>query len=126
MLTDNDQIDLHALPDQVVHGTGNSSWPAVPSSDTDTGRIEPEPDITLPRPQAEDGPASLLLDEVIKRTLVRSLEETDGNRRRAGDLLGISRSTLYRMLARYSLAEEETAVAHVVERQRFLTARSNR
>jgi DNA-binding NtrC family response regulator len=108
MLTDNDRIDLHALPDQVVHGTGNSSWPATPPSDVDTARIAPTPEIALPRSQGEGEPASLLLDEVIKRTLVRSLEETDGNRRRAADLLGISRSTLYRMLARYSLAEEET------------------
>lgn len=51
------------------------------------------------------GPAPLLLDEVIKRTLMRSLEETDGNRRRAADLLGVSRSTLYRMLARYGIGE---------------------
>jgi transcriptional regulator of acetoin/glycerol metabolism len=45
----------------------------------------------------------LLLDEVIKKTLVRSLEETEGNRRLAAHLLGIPRSTLYRMLARYGL-----------------------
>ena len=42
---------------------------------------------------------------MIKKTLVRSLEETEGNRRRAADLLGVSRSTLYRMLTRYGLAE---------------------
>ena len=44
------------------------------------------------------------LDEVIKYTLLCSLEETSGNRRRAAEILKISRSTLYRMLARYELA----------------------
>ncbi|HKN13167.1 MAG TPA: helix-turn-helix domain-containing protein [Candidatus Binatus sp.] len=50
-------------------------------------------------------PLGFLLDDVIKKTLVRSLEETEGNRRRAADLLGVSRSTLYRMLTRYGIAE---------------------
>ena len=50
-------------------------------------------------------PPGFLLDDVIKKTLVRSLEETEGNRRRAADLLGVSRSTLYRMLTRYGIAE---------------------
>ena len=45
----------------------------------------------------------LLLDNVIKKTLLRSLQQSGGNRRRAADLLGVSRSTLYRMLARYEL-----------------------
>lgn len=43
------------------------------------------------------------LDELIKRALVRSLRQTAGNRRRTASLLGISRSTLYRMLSRYSI-----------------------
>ncbi|MHB8381214.1 MAG: sigma-54 interaction domain-containing protein [Candidatus Binataceae bacterium] len=60
------------------------------------------------------GPAPLLLDEVIKRTLVRSLEETDGNRRRAADLLGVSRSTLYRMLARYRIGENGNGASGAV------------
>ena len=51
------------------------------------------------------GPGPLLLDEVIKRTLISSIEETVGNRRRAADLLGVSRSTLYRMLARYEIGD---------------------
>jgi len=42
---------------------------------------------------------------VVKKTLMRSLEETEGNRRRAAGLLGVSRSTLYRMLLRYGIAE---------------------
>ncbi len=61
------------------------------------------------------GAGPLLLDEVIKRTLVRSLEETDGNRRRAADLLGVSRSTLYRMLARYGIGENGHADHRPVE-----------
>jgi transcriptional regulator of acetoin/glycerol metabolism len=43
------------------------------------------------------------LDEVIKQTLVRLLRETRGNRRRTASQLGISRSTLYRMLERYGI-----------------------
>ncbi len=43
------------------------------------------------------------LDEVIKQTLVRLLRETRGNRRRTASVLGISRSTLYRMLDRYAI-----------------------
>jgi DNA-binding NtrC family response regulator len=107
MLADLDRIDLHVLPEQVLMG---SSAPAI----MPIGPVENAPVVAgADRPEATaiasdilGGP--LLLDEVIKRTLVRSLEETEGNRRRAADLLGISRSTLYRMLARYSLAEEET------------------
>jgi hypothetical protein len=45
----------------------------------------------------------LTLDQVIKQTLIRLLRETAGNRRRTASLLGISRSTLYRMLARYDI-----------------------
>ena len=45
----------------------------------------------------------LTLDQVVKQTLVRLLRETAGNRRRTASLLGISRSTLYRMLARYDI-----------------------
>ena len=60
--------------------------------------------ITVPVAQKETKDAwPLTLDEIIKQTLVRLLRETAGNRRRTASLLGISRSTLYRMLARYGI-----------------------
>jgi DNA-binding NtrC family response regulator len=53
---------------------------------------------------SEPGPStSLTLDEIIKQTLIRVLRETRGNRRRTAIMLGISRSTLYRMLERYGI-----------------------
>ncbi|HKV54868.1 MAG TPA: sigma-54 dependent transcriptional regulator [Candidatus Binataceae bacterium] len=110
MLTDTDYFDVGVLPDHVVRTvrTGNTdldvaSEPLPAPAATPLPDMIPQP-LSPPRPEAQP----LLLDVVIKKTLVRSLEETEGNRRRAADLLGISRSTLYRMLARYGLAEEET------------------
>jgi DNA-binding NtrC family response regulator len=102
MLTDNEFLELSALPEHIVHALiGTESPGAVPSAGLPTASAQPS--VVAAEPQSP-----LLLDEVIKKTLVRSLEETEGNRRRAADLLGVSRSTLYRMLARYGLGDAET------------------
>jgi Bacterial regulatory protein, Fis family len=60
--------------------------------------------LTIERVASDPGQAKpFTLDQIIEQTLVRLLRETRGNRRRAASLLGISRSTLYRMLERYDI-----------------------
>jgi len=102
MLTDSQLLEFSALPEHIAHALiGTESPPGVTASAFQSAPASP----SSPPPEAQ---SPLLLDEVIKKTLVRSLEETEGNRRRAADLLGVSRSTLYRMLARYGLGDAET------------------
>jgi DNA-binding NtrC family response regulator len=110
MLTDGDRIGVETLPDYLLDALVEGPATAVESiSDVNIEglskglsaiAVESVNEVSLKIP------APLLLDEVIKRTLMRSLEETEGNRRRAAELLGISRSTLYRMLTRYGLSDD--------------------
>lgn len=53
------------------------------------------------QPQASTPPDSL--DAAERRQIVRALEHTEGNKRRAALLLGISRSTLLNKIRRYAI-----------------------
>jgi DNA-binding NtrC family response regulator len=109
LMTDLDRITVSDLPTQILTTADDPDAPMpapAPFGDPAVAKLlnpssQPlaAPDWGLP----EKSP--LLLDDVIKKTLVRSLQQSGGNRRRAADLLGVSRSTLYRMLARYELED---------------------
>jgi DNA-binding NtrC family response regulator len=49
------------------------------------------------------------LDELEKRYLVHVLKAVSGNRTRAAEVLGIDRRTLYRMMERFGLAQDDAA-----------------
>jgi DNA-binding NtrC family response regulator len=104
ILSENNRILVSDLPEQIVDGTGaellNSPGEPIANGHDPAAVAHSAPQIDF-----ASEPLGFLLDDVIKKTLVRSLEETEGNRRRAADLLGVSRSTLYRMLTRYGIAE---------------------
>ena len=114
LMTDLDRLTTTDLPAQIItssHEPGAPMPAPAPFADPAVAKVlntsssEPlsAPDWGLP----EKSP--LLLDDVIKKTLMRSLQQSGGNRRRAADLLGVSRSTLYRMLARYELEDPARA-----------------
>jgi transcriptional regulator with GAF, ATPase, and Fis domain len=103
IVSEGGKIKVSDIPEQIVNGTGADML--YREEDSSNGHLATQ--IVRRPPSVEfagDSPG-FLLDDVIKKTLVRSLEETEGNRRRAADLLGVSRSTLYRMLTRYGIAE---------------------
>ncbi len=101
MLTDADLLRFSELPEHIADANFGGRRPG---EFDEHGEAMPDELFEHRAPHIDEA-VPLLLDEVIKRTLMRSLEETDGNRRRAADLLGVSRSTLYRMLARYGIEE---------------------
>jgi two-component system response regulator AtoC len=95
MLTDNDRLSIADLPTHLWEGeiTPAEDWSEKVEDEQDSEEI--------------DGDRQFSLDEVISRAsktaLMRALRETGGNCHRAAQLLGVSRYTVYRMIARYGL-----------------------
>jgi DNA-binding NtrC family response regulator len=98
MMTDRDRISLDDLPAHILPRHVGAAAAQIPFDDSESNAVV----AALPRSNPSEK-SSMQLDGVIKETVLRSIQHTGGNRRRAADLLGVSRSTLYRMLARYGL-----------------------
>lgn len=100
-------------PETNANQAGSSSCAGVSAAESSPAQVTPHRDgsdesdkwLTIEHFASDPEQARpRTLDEVIKQTLVRLLRETRGNRRRTASMLGISRSTLYRMLARYGIS----------------------
>jgi len=101
LLSDSDRIDIENLPADVVAET---SLPLELDVDSTVATSSPQPLEAGPARASEpvrSTPASLR--ELTREALVGALSHARGNRQRAARILGVSRTTLYRMLMRYGL-----------------------
>ena len=100
LMTEDACIDAHDLPAQLVGGDS--------STDDDEAGFVRDQRATRPLAEGEAAASSMGATELATMTreaLLHSLESTRGNRQQAAKILGISRQKLYRMIARYDLAQ---------------------
>ncbi|MEK9627587.1 MAG: sigma-54 dependent transcriptional regulator [Nitrospinota bacterium] len=85
--TSYDSIDIDCLPEEILEGS------------IDFEKTSP------PQEEPNDSPIDSVtpFHVVVKQTLADALKKTDGNIPKAAKVLGISRSTFYRMLKKYDL-----------------------
>jgi transcriptional regulator with GAF, ATPase, and Fis domain len=99
LLSDSDRIDLENLPGDVLAARLPSRCVAETALSSSPQPLAPEP--APVSPPILSAPASLR--ELTRDALVSALSHARGNRQRAARILGVSRTTLYRMLMRYGL-----------------------
>ena len=121
MMAESDCIDVEDLPESVR---------LLQRAETDrieegtTALAESGREVALSEYMLEEGASgcaeSFLLNDAIKSALLRALRKANGNCHLAAKLLGISRYTVYRMMARFGLGqvksyremEEREAIEH--------------
>ena len=97
VLTQGSMITSRNLPHEIVHGSPADSA-SSPNHDTDTSQLStPHTRLLLTDSQ------SLNLAEREKAALMAALEQCNGNKKKAAELLGIHRPTLYTKLKKFGL-----------------------
>jgi transcriptional regulator with GAF, ATPase, and Fis domain len=101
LLADSDRISLAELPDSVFDNTSEAASNERPETIEHDEAADMRSDRERPSEFSLDG----AIRAASKEALLRALDATHGNCHRAADLLGVSRYTVYRMLARYGLSD---------------------
>jgi len=86
-------------------GSGDTGARSLPSS---VGPIEPAAE---PPPNVLTVTPGMTMAEIERGAIEAALRETDGNRRRAAELLGIGERTLYRKLREYDIPDGYATIA---------------
>lgn len=81
---------------------GEIGWEIIGSRDADT-YIAKREKTNEDEAKVEILPKYTDMDEVFKKKIEKALKETDWNKRRAADLLGISERTLYKSIKKYNI-----------------------
>jgi DNA-binding NtrC family response regulator len=100
LLSDVDRIDLESLPGDLLA----APLPCRPGVAVTVALSSTQPAGAGPAPASEPVRSTpVSLRELTRDALVSALKHARGNRQRAARILGVSRTTLYRMLVRYGL-----------------------